>query len=281
MRIAVLIFALLLTVNVFGQINKDLQAIVETEKTFAQFAADKGTRAAFLEFAAADGIMFSPIAVNARELWQKRAESPSSLAWQPDFADVSSNGVLGYTAGPWEYRPKGKTDAPSAFGHFITLWQKQLDGNYKFVLDVGISHARTQVAGVEWKSPLDTGNEINAKNSSAGDVATAFFEIAAQNGLNKAYKTFAADDIRLYRENKMPILGKNNALSEIKKDKTSIAFAKRSVFFGAGDLAYIYNTYTITKSDKQTEKGNFVQIWKLRGGKWQIVLDLFNPIPEN
>jgi hypothetical protein len=262
-------------------INADLQKIVETERAFARYAAEKGTKASFLEFAADDGVMFAPNAVNAKNYWNARGEWEGLLAWQPDFADVSSNGVLGYTAGPWEYRPKGKTGAPVAFGHFITLWQKQANGNYRWVLDTSVSHSKVQVEGVEWQFPFDAGaGDSSSKNSSAGDVATAFFEVAAQKGIGKAYKTFVADDVRLYRENKLPIVGKDNALSEIKKEKSSVVFAKRSTFFGSADLAYVTNTYTLTKPDKTTEKGNFVQIWKLRGGKWQIVLDLFNPIPE-
>lgn len=269
-------------------VNADLQKIVETERAFAQYAADKGTRAAFLEFAAPDGIMFNPNATNAREMWQKRAEAASLLAWQPDFADVSANGVLGYTAGPWEFRPKGKDDKPTDFGHFVTLWQKQPDGSFRFVLDIGVSHAPTQVAGIEWKTPSaddkdnekKTNVEIFSSSSSCKVASRAFFEIAAEEGLSKAYQRFAADDARLYRENKMPIVGKNNVLSEYKKDKSSIAFAKRNIFFGAADLAYTYSEYTMTKPDKTVEKGNIIQIWKLRGGKWQIVLDLFNPTPE-
>ncbi|MET0753752.1 MAG: nuclear transport factor 2 family protein, partial [Pyrinomonadaceae bacterium] len=133
--------------------------------------------------------------------------------------------------------------------------------------------------GIEWKSPVDTGKELNEKNSSAGDSANAFFE-AAKVQMYKAYKTYAANDIRVLREGKMPILGKDAFLSDLKKNKMSVVFAKRSVFFGAADLAYITNAYTLTRADKTTEKGNFVQIWKLRDGKWQIVLDIFNPVPE-
>jgi hypothetical protein len=279
MKIAALLFILFLSASVFAQVEKDLQMLAETEKSFARFAAEKDTKSAFLEYAAPDGIMFSPNAVNAKEYWNARGASKGLLSWQPSFADISSNGVLGWTTGPWEFRPNGKTDAPTAFGEFVTLWQKQPDGKFRFVLDIGISHDKAQVEGVDWKSPADVGKELNERRMSAGDSSNGFFQTANQN-LAKAYKTYAANDIRVLREGKMPILGKEAFLSELKKDKSTVAFAKRSVFFGAADLAYITNTYTLTRADKTTEKGNFVQIWKLRGGKWQIVLDLFNPIPE-
>jgi ketosteroid isomerase-like protein len=280
MKIAVLLFALFMTANVFGQDNKDLQMLAETEKSFARFAAEKDTKSAFLEFAAPDGILFQPNAVNAKTYWNARGASKGLLSWQPSFADISSNGMLGWTTGPWEFRPKGKDDNPVAFGEFVTLWQKQPDGKFRFVLDIGISHEKAQVEGIDWKSPNAAGRESNEQKSSAGETANAFFQTANNQEAYKAYKTYAADDIRVLREGKMPILGRDDFLSDLKKNKMNVVFAKRSVFFGAADLAYITNTYILTKADKSTEKGNFMQIWKLRGGKWQIVLDIFNPIPE-
>jgi len=284
MKAVVLIFILFLTFGIsggiFGQVNKDLQAVAETEKAFARFAAEKDTKSAFLEFAAPDGILFQPNSINAIAYWNSRPQSKGLLSWQPSFADISSNGVLGWTTGPWEYRPKGKDDAPVAWGEFSTVWQKQPDGKFKFVVDIGISHEKAPVDGAVWKAPANTGTELNERGISAGDTAVGFFELANKNNLSKAYKTFAASDIRVLREGKMPILGKENFLAMLKKDKISVAFAKRSVFFGAADLAYTTNTYALMRADKTIEKGNFMQIWKLRDGKWQIVLDVFNPLPE-
>jgi ketosteroid isomerase-like protein len=280
MKAIVLIFVLFLTVNIFGQTDKNLQAVAETEKAFARFAAKKDTKSAFLEFTAPDGILFQPNPINAKTYWNSRGESKGLLSWQPSFVDISSNGILGWTTGPWEYRPKGKDDAPTAWGEFSTVWQKQPDGKFRFIVDIGISHEKAPVEGTEWKSFGDAGKELNEQGSSAGDSSTGFFELANKGNLNIAYKNYAASDIRVLREGKMPILGKDNFLRELKKNKIKVAFAKRSVFFGATDMAYTTNSYTLTRADKTTEKGNFMQIWKLRGGKWQIVLDIFNPIPE-
>lgn len=280
MKLFVFVFFIFLSANVFGQVENDLRTLAETEKSFARLATEKGTKSAFLEFTAPDGIMFSPNAVNAKEYWNARDESKALLFWQPSYVDISSNGMLGWTTGPWELRPNGKDDKPSAFGQFLTVWQKQPDGKYRFVLDIGISHAETQVTGVDWKSPSDAGREMNSRRISAGDSSNGFFQMVGQNNPAKAYKAYAAEDIRVLREGRMPIIGRDAFLSELKKNKASVAFAKRSVFFGAADLAYVASTYTMTRADNTTEKGNYVQIWKMRGGKWQIVLDLLSPIPE-
>lgn len=265
-----------------AQAVADVQKIIETEKAFAKTAETTNTKAAFLEYMADDGIIFNPGPINGKELWNKRAVAPSKLLWAPEFADISSNGAFGYTTGPWEFRPKGMEDIPAGFGHFVTIWQRQPNGNYRAVLDIGISHEKADLK-VECKFPTDTGKELNEKRISAADSSTVFFETAEKQGLIKAYKALAAEDIRLYREGKFPLLGKKAALGALVKDKTKIQFYRRSVFVSAADMAYISNGYSVfdEAGKKQLEKGNFVQIWKLRKGKWRIVLDLFSPLPPD
>jgi len=266
------------SISVFAQNN--LQKIYDAEKAFEKSAAENGINQAFIEFSTTDGTCFFPgYPVNCIEYFKKRERSPAVLLWNPTFIDVSSNGALGYSTGNSIYKPKGKDDPNSFYGEYATIWQRQPDGNYKAVLDLGISHEQPNTE-TKWTSPADTGRELNEKKYSAADASTAFFEMSAKQGLSKAYKTYFADDVRLLREGKMPIIGKQNALAEFKNNKSIVNFAKRSIFVGAADMAYTSNSYTITdKSGKQIEKGNFLQVWKLRGNKWQIVFDVFVPVP--
>jgi hypothetical protein len=114
-----------------------LEKVVETEKAFARFADEKGIKPAFLEFLADDGVMFYPQRVNGKEFWRARPDnSPATLSWYPTFADVSSNGALGYTTGEGEYRPKGKTDATVYYSTYANVWRRQPDGNYRAAFDV-------------------------------------------------------------------------------------------------------------------------------------------------
>lgn len=278
-KIAVLFLIIFSCLNAFAQ--SDLQKLYDTEKAFERAAAEKGVNQSFIEFTAPDGVCFNPNAVNCREFWKSRPASLAGLFWNPNFVDVSSNGALGYTTGNSIYRPKGKDDPNAYYGQYVTMWQRQPNGTYLAALDIGISHDKPATVETAWKSPADSGKELNEKKISAADASRAFFETATGQSLSKAYKAFLADDARLLRDGKQPILGRQNALAEFKNDKSQVFFAKRSVFVGAADMAYISNSYTISdRSGKQTEKGNFLQIWKLRAGKWQIVLDVFLPIPE-
>ena len=274
-----LILLLVFEAVCFGQIS-DVEKLVDAEKAFAQLAAEKGTKHAFLANMSDDAVVFTPDRTLAKPYWSARGESSSLLSWSPNFAAVSSSGLLGYTTGNWEFRPKGKDDAPTAFGDFITVWQRQPQGMYKWVIDIGIGHDKPPKYSTDWTTSNEPTKEINENKSSAADFANRFFEIAAADGLMKAYKQFAADDIRLYREGAFPAIGKAKISELVNKDKGTYAFAKRTSFFGSADLAYVNNTYTLTRAGGKSEKGNFLQIWRLRNGRWQIVLDIFKPAAE-
>ena len=45
---------------VFSQTGNDLEKLIESEKAFAKAASDRGTRQAFLEYLADDGVIFQP-----------------------------------------------------------------------------------------------------------------------------------------------------------------------------------------------------------------------------
>lgn len=263
-------------------VASDLQKLVETEKAFAKTAFEKGTKQAFLAFLADDGVVFNPTESNGKLVWQNRPESPALLAWNPAWADVSSDGSLGYTTGGWEYRPKGKTDQPAAFGEYVTLWQKQADGSFKVILDIGIGHPANSLSTAPWKSPKDAGNgPKTVKNGVNNDILNSIF---SNKSMANGYFNYLADDCLVLREGSLPFAGKQTAfvgLERLDADFPSTAFldfqANTSKIYG--NLMYVSGLYKLTEKDNSVRKWNFVQIWKHRAGKWQLVLDIFNPVP--
>ena len=274
------IFVMLLgAVSSFAQDKGGAEKIVKTEKAFAKTAEENGVKAAFLEYLADDGIIFRPTAINGKDSFRSRPDTPALLSWHPVFADISSNGVLGYSTGPGEFRPKGKTDTNVYYSEYATVWRRQTDGSYKAALDIGISHDKPADNDKNWTSPKTIEKNTEENKPIAANVMSAFFDAATTKSLEKAYKIFASEEVRFLREGKFPIIGKNNALSEI-KTKLKITFGKNVTMQSAGDLAYSITTYEMKDGEKTAEKGNIVQIWKLFSGKWQIVLDVLAPIPE-
>lgn len=277
MKALTAIFILLVTIS-FAVAQSLTQKIFDTEKAFEKAVAEKGLNAGFAEYMSASGIIFAPEAVNAREFFTKRGPSTTALYWNPIWIDVSSNGVIGYSIGNSLRRPKGKDDPEAFYGHYLSIWIRQPNGEYRAALDTGINHDKPLSMQTEWKSPSDSGKGSNPASLSAADSSTAFYQMVEQQGAEKAYKSFLADDAIVMRQGKEPFVGKTAAMEQIGDEKAKLSFAKRKSFTEAVELAYVHATYSITdKGGKVTEHGSFVQVWKLRGKKWQIVADAFVP----
>lgn len=106
-------------------------AIVSAELAFARLAQEKGQWTAFRETADKDAVMFMPDAVNAQTWLKKRADPPKALTWQPYRVFVSCDGSYALSTGPWT-GPDGRGS-----GTFNTIWRRQKDGRYKWVVDFG------------------------------------------------------------------------------------------------------------------------------------------------
>lgn len=105
-------------------------AVIATEIAFARLAQEKGQWTAFRTTATKDAVMFVPQAVYAQEFLKGKADPAKAVAWQPHQVWSSCDGSLAITRGAWQ-APNGTT------GYFTTVWQRQKDGRYKWVLDQG------------------------------------------------------------------------------------------------------------------------------------------------
>jgi hypothetical protein len=105
-------------------------AVVAEELAFARLAQDKGQWTAFRETATKDAVMFVPQMVYAQEFLKDKPNPAQAVKWQPHQIWSSCDGSLAVTRGAWQ-RPDGTS------GWFTTVWQKQKNGRYKWVLDQG------------------------------------------------------------------------------------------------------------------------------------------------
>jgi len=120
-----------------------LASLVDVEKAFSALSVEKGMKVAFLAYLADDGVIFRPAPIPGRESWQKRSSPPGTLVWEPSYAEVSANGDLGLSTGPWEYRPPDSTGGATAYGQFVSVWRReQEDGPWMVAVDLGVSTSK-------------------------------------------------------------------------------------------------------------------------------------------
>ena len=267
-------------------------AVVEAERAFARAAATKGTRDAFLEFLAGDGIIFQPGPVNGKQFWQARASRKGLLSWEPIFADVSLVGDMGYTTGPYEFRPDGAADKPIAFGQYFTVWKKQSDGLWRVALDRGTSNPQPSGPIAPLQFPKDEGPVTKKVDVYAAtgralllNLEAEFSNASSSQGIEKAFHSYLADDARLFRENSFPAVGKQAALALLSPKKGILRWQPTMADIShSGDLGYTYGTYDLkgASGDQKPEHGNYVRVWKRQvNGRWKVVIDILNPMPSS
>lgn len=264
---------------------KNRRALVQMEKDFAKAAAEKGTRAAFLEFLADDGVLFQPAAVNGKKYWSEREPRKGLLSWQPAFADVSRAADLGYTTGPWEYRPNGPDDKPVAFGEYFTIWKKQGDGSWKVALDRGVSTDRPFPAKViifssDEEQGAVTSSNLEKNRAQLLKMDEQFSNALAKKGTVAAFDFYFDYNVRLLRQGIAPVLGKAGALTIVTAGSAPLHWQPTAADAAkSGDLGYTYGAFESGKG-ASIEHGSYVRVWKNRSGMWQVVVDVMSPDPK-
>ena len=269
-----------------------LAPVVEAEHAFAQHSIDYGMKPAFLSYAAPDGVIVNRNGpVNAIETWSKREPPPAGLlTWWPTYADVSRAGDMGWTTGPFEYREKPTDEKPADTGHFFTVWRRQPDGSWKWVLDLGIRHpapATTETVLTYPASlrknvrPAASVNVDEARQSLLGAERT-LSDASASQGFRTALLARADESLRLYRQGTFPVVGKGAVEKAVKVLSEFITWKPLKADVAAsGDLGYAYGTYelrTKLSDEKPAELGNYARVWKREGGgAWRVVFNVANP----
>jgi hypothetical protein len=113
---------------------------VDAERAFADMAQKQGQWTAFRAYAAPDALMFVPAERNAQEWLKGRKDPAASVHWWPARSWVSCDGSVAVNIGPALYGISG-------FGSFTTVWKRQDDGGWKWLLDQGHQLPRALAAG--------------------------------------------------------------------------------------------------------------------------------------
>jgi ketosteroid isomerase-like protein len=141
---AVLLPLLIVTVAGCGQSVGLEDELLEVDREFSRLSLEKGAIHAFYANMAENGRSLPkfghPI---ARERYEKLLseqngeESGDTLQWQPMMAEVSASGDLGYTLGRYKNTIANAESTRIVHGYYVTIWKKQKDGTWKFVIDLG------------------------------------------------------------------------------------------------------------------------------------------------
>lgn len=119
--------------------------VLATDRAFAALAMAKGPRTAFTEFADPQAIMFRAGVgpVKGIDAIGRVFEDPPAATpvWEPEAAEVAASGDLAYSWGPFIWTPVADgplAGKPPLTGYYVSIWKKQPDGRWKWVVDLGV-----------------------------------------------------------------------------------------------------------------------------------------------
>jgi ketosteroid isomerase-like protein len=121
--------------------NQTTGFLLETDKDFSAMAVREGMHKAVLNYVADDGVILHNNSYGIKgkkavgERFTTKIDSSFALSWEPLFEKVSESGDLGYTYGV--HTETNKLTGEISRGTYVTIWQKQTDGSWKFVLETG------------------------------------------------------------------------------------------------------------------------------------------------
>ncbi|WP_332367986.1 YybH family protein [Spirosoma telluris] len=126
--------------------QRAIDEIREADQNFSIMSEKQGMAKAFTTYAADDVIKLNDGAaptVGFDSLRAQMSRQPANgpmLTWQVLKADAAASGDLGYTFGQWMLTKKDNAGKrSSSYGVYVTVWKRQRNGQWRFVVDGGNS----------------------------------------------------------------------------------------------------------------------------------------------
>ena len=125
-------------------ITFDKEEILSVDKNFSKMSEQTGMKQAFLKYAADEVVMLRQNShpqigkMAMAERFSSFSDTGFVLTWEPLFADIAASGELGYSYGIYSSTSKDSIGNPVLEkGTYVSIWKRDNEGNWKFVLDTG------------------------------------------------------------------------------------------------------------------------------------------------
>ncbi len=123
----------------------EIQSLIDADKSFSRLSSESGSNNAFLHFIDSAAVLLRDNSTplkgvdSIRKYLLMNPDSGYKLVWEPQFAEVSASGDFGYTYGIYDILlpdEQGRYISRQK-GTYVTIWKKNDDGVWKWVLDSG------------------------------------------------------------------------------------------------------------------------------------------------
>ncbi|MEP7141993.1 MAG: hypothetical protein ABI707_03935 [Ferruginibacter sp.] len=114
--------------------------MMEADRAFSKLSEEKGMKYALMQYIDGKGVLLRPnavpiVGVEAIDYISQGNDTSYTMTWEPNGGSIAKSGELGYTYGVYSYKPKNKDSV--IYGTYVSVWKRQTDGKWKFVLQTG------------------------------------------------------------------------------------------------------------------------------------------------
>ena len=250
---------------------QNTEALIRAEKEFENTCLRYGIRDGFLAWVDPKGIEFTENGPsNAKQLWSSYPAFEGIFTWSPSYAEMSLSGDWGYTTGHYEHRPKAIRDSVDEAGQYTTVWHKNGNGEWKYLIDIGNRHVPVPPEEVaETISTRKYPATGNGDSAGLAELEKRFIGILEKNA-QEAYQRYGSSKYLLNLTGNMPVVSVDSALVLITRIPIPLLYHPYGVFISAGkDMGVVYGRF-----GNQNKTGNYIRIWRFESGGWKIALEV-------
>jgi hypothetical protein len=251
--------------------QKNIDGLINAEKSFAAYSVENGTKDAFLKFLDSAGIVFDQgKPVNGIAIWNQREKRPGVLNWHPIYAEIASSNDLGYTTGPWTFQRATVNDTIAARGQYTTVWHVTKNGEWKFLVDLGVGN--TPELALQPLQPKHAEQLIRPEHSTEQEMLHAEKEFIEQYKKAPAtsYEKYLSVQSILNRNGYKPAMDQTSRQTMINETAADIIYTiNGSGISDDGSLGYVYGTAV-----RNGKPENYMRIWRNERGQWRIAVEV-------
>ena len=258
--------------------DRELARVIEVEQDFASASLSQGIEQSFLAYAAPDAVLFRPRPVADVPALKNDPDDNDGLTldWWPAMGAIANSGDMALSVGPWVLEVPGTTKR-QLYGYYATIWKKQPDGSWKFVIDgAGTKIASKPVrqrGGAVTKLPVSQDRRTIGSAAALEEVRTKddLLGRAAMLDARQAIASYLSSDAWVIGSSAEPDGKVNGWRSETtsRPKQLRFQFVKGDASSG-GDFAY---TYGLVESldPSMPMHATYLHVWQRRKGDWRLI----------
>jgi ketosteroid isomerase-like protein len=259
--------------------EKELARVIAIEQDFAAASLSQGIKQSFLAYAAPDAVLFRPKPVAAVTALINDPDDNDGLTldWWPAMGAIARSGDMALSVGPWVLEVPGAT-RQRLYGYYATIWKKQPDGSWKFVIDgagakIASEPAREKGGAVailpvsQARRPVGSTAALHEVRVLEGSVGQA-----AMRDARRAIGSRLASDAWVIGSSAEPDGTPNGWRSEIMRrpKKLRFQYLKGDASSGA-DFAYTYGLVESLDPSIPLHNATYLHVWQRRKGEWRLI----------